>query len=68
MFKATIYRTSASCGIGGAPSRTVQGALDNARINAGRMFILGLSCTTGERWGYDGMYSGTVQSHDVSQD
>ena len=53
MFQATIYRTSAQCGITGAPSRTLQGAIDAAHTTAGRLFVLGLSATTGERWGYD---------------
>ena len=53
MFQATIYRTSAQCGITGAPSRTMQGAIDAARIKAGRLFVLGISATTAEKWGYD---------------
>ena len=52
-FIATIYRTAAGCGIKGKPSRTIQGALDSARVTAGRMFVLGLSCPTGERFGAD---------------
>jgi hypothetical protein len=52
-FIATIYRTAAGCGIKGKPARTIQGALDSARVTAGRMFVLGLSCPTGERFGAD---------------
>lgn len=52
-FVATIYRTVAGCGIKGKPSRSIRGALDSARVTAGRMFVLGLCCPTGERFGTD---------------
>ena len=52
-FQAVIYRTSASCGYMGKPARSVEAAFESARLRAGRMFVLGLSCSTGEKFSYD---------------
>ena len=52
-FQATIYRTSASCGISGNPQRTIAAAFESARTKAGALFLTGISATNGECWGYD---------------
>ena len=50
---ATIYRTTASCGIQGKPMPSAAKAIRSAEIKAGRCFILGRSIATHENFGPD---------------
>lgn len=53
-YRATIYRVDASCGIEGDIAPSPAKAIRAAEIKAGRLFILGLSCTISEnRFGPD---------------
>lgn len=54
-FRATIYRTSANCGISSGWQSSVPKAIREAQRKAGRLFILGLSSDSvnENRFGYD---------------
>jgi len=52
-YVATIYRTTAMCGISGDIQPSAAKAIRSAEIKAGRLFILGRFVTTHEDFGRD---------------
>ena len=52
-YVATIYRTTAMCGIAGDAMPSAAKAIRSAEIKAGRLFILGRSVETHEDFGRD---------------